>query len=278
VSLTVTAIRRRYPENALRVCFEPRSSSSRRSVFFEGYSAAFDAASAVYIAPVHAPERVPEGQLLDTVKLARAIGDRGVEARAFDSIDGLAAAVLEEAVPGDTVLMLSSGSFGGLQGKILEGLGDAVTFGTPDDIEPLNRLLLSYDLPPVVDAESVESLVIHGAGERRDEIIGCVNLQISQDRAYLFGLAIARDRRGEGLGWVLADSVLRRARTLGAKRVYLLPGDSADFFAGKLGFTVVPVDAVRTELADLSNFVANATNLPSNAICMVHELPQDASS
>jgi UDP-N-acetylmuramate: L-alanyl-gamma-D-glutamyl-meso-diaminopimelate ligase len=274
VQLTVTAMRRRYPESALRVCFEPRSSSSRRNVFFEGYSAAFDAASAVYIAPVHAPEKVPEGQLLDTVALAKAITTRGVEARAFPNIDSLGAAVLEDAVPGDTVLMLSSGAFGGLQNKILDGLGDAVTFGTREDLPAVDRLLQTYDLPALIDPGDIESLIIRG----EDGLTGCVSLQISGERAYLFGLAIARDRRGEGLGWVLADSVLKRSRTLGAKRVYLLPGDSADFFAGKLGFTVVPVDAVRGELENLSNFVGNAADLPPDSICMVYELPQDASS
>ncbi len=272
VQLTVTAMRRRYPENALRVCFEPRSSSSRRSVFFEGYTAAFDAASAVYVAPVHAPERVPEGQVLDTRALARAISTRGVEARAFETIEQVGKSVLADAVPGDTILMLSSGSFGGLQRQILDGLGDAVTVGTPDDVPAINALLESYGLKKMVDPENVESLII------RDDsgLVGCVNLQIGGDRAYLFGLAVHKERRGEGLGWVLADSVLRRSRTLGAKRVYLLPGDSADFFAGKLGFLLVPVSEVSEELSDLPNFIADATGLPSDARCMVYDLPPES--
>src|SRR5690606_27870164 len=82
VDLTIKAMRRRYPEQSLHVCFEPRSSSSRRDVFFEGYTKAFDAASRVYIAPVYAPERVPDGKVLDTGKLATALRDRGVDASA----------------------------------------------------------------------------------------------------------------------------------------------------------------------------------------------------
>lgn len=272
VQLTVTALRRRYPENALRVCFEPRSSSSRRSVFFEGYAAAFDAASAVYIAPVHAPHKVPDGQLLDTKALARAMGSRGVEARAFETIPELARSVLDDAVPGDTVVMLSSGAFGGLQKTLLEGLGDAVQPSMPEDVPAINQLLQSYGLAPIIDPDTVDSLIIRG--ERG--LVGCVNLQIVGDRSYLFGLAVGKSRRGEGLGWVLADSVLRRSRSLGARHVYLLPGDSADFFAGKLGFSVVPVEQVREELAGISNFEAHADELGSDAICMVHELPPEA--
>jgi UDP-N-acetylmuramate: L-alanyl-gamma-D-glutamyl-meso-diaminopimelate ligase len=273
VHLTVTAVRRRYPENGLRVCFEPRSSSSRRSVFFEAYSSAFDAASEVYVAPVFRPERVPDGEVLDTRALAQAISTRGAPARAFETIDELSQAVLEDASPGDTVLLLSSGAFEGLQRTLLDGLGDAVVPGAPEDKPAVNRLLESYGLTPMVDPENVDSLVIRG----EDGLVGCVNLQITGDSAFLFGLAVRKDRRGEGLGWVLADSVLRRSRTLGAKEVYLLPGDSADFFAGKLGFSVVAVDSVRGRLESVSNFVQNSANLPEGAICMVYELPPESS-
>ena len=73
VDLTVKATRRRYRDQALHVCFEPRSSSSRRDVFFEGYTRAFDAATRVYVAPVYAPEKVPDGKLLDVDALAAAL-------------------------------------------------------------------------------------------------------------------------------------------------------------------------------------------------------------
>ena len=59
---------------------------------------------------------------------------------------------------------------------------------------------------------------------------------VSDEAAYLFGLAVEQPRRNEGLGWVLADSVLRRARTLGSHAVYLLTRNSANFFAKRLGF------------------------------------------
>jgi UDP-N-acetylmuramate: L-alanyl-gamma-D-glutamyl-meso-diaminopimelate ligase len=276
VDLTIKAIRRRYPEQSLHVCFEPRSSSSRRDVFFEGYTKAFDAASRVYIAPVYAPERVPEGKVLDTAKLAAALRDRGLDASAREDIESLAQAVLDRAAPGDTVLLLSSGSFGGLADRLLESLGDAVTFASPEDGPAMDDLLIACGMPALADADQIESLVIRPSRERRDahagplpSLIGCVHLQMSGDSAFLFGLAVAPECRGEGLGWVLADSIMRRARTLGARWVHLIAGETADFFTDKLGFSEVASEELEPRLRGLSNF---ELAYREGAKCMAFEL------
>lgn len=279
VDLTIKAIRRRYPEQSLHVCFEPRSSSSRRDVFFDGYTKAFDAASRVYIAPVYAPERVPKGKLLDTAKLATALHDRGVDASACDNLEELGQAVLERAAPGDTVLLLSSGSFGGLADRLLESLGDAVTFASPEDVPAIDGLLVRCSMPPLLDAGQIESLVIRPSRERRDAhvgplpaLIGCVHLQLLGERAFLFGLAVAPECRGEGLGWVLADSVMRRARSLGARWVHLIAGETANFFTDKLGFSEVDLNGLDPRLRALSNFEAA---FHGGATCMAFELPPE---
>jgi UDP-N-acetylmuramate: L-alanyl-gamma-D-glutamyl-meso-diaminopimelate ligase len=236
----------------LIVCFEPRSSSSRRNVFFDAYTSAFDGATATLIGPVHAPERVPDGQVLDTGALARAIRARGGDARAFESVDALADAVLAQAVPGDTVLLLSSGAFAGLAGKILDGLGDAVVFADPDDAAAIDALLQRNGLPTLCAPNEVESLIIRGD----DALVGCVSLQLGGSDAFLFGLAVDQARRGEGLGWVLADCAMRRARTLGARSVVLVPGAAAEFFADKLGFVTVSVDTIDPAIRKGADFAA----------------------
>jgi UDP-N-acetylmuramate: L-alanyl-gamma-D-glutamyl-meso-diaminopimelate ligase len=279
VDLTIKAMRRRYPDHSLHVCFEPRSSSSRRDVFFEGYTKSFDAATRVYIAPVYAPEKVPEGKLLDTNRLAAALRDHGLDASACDDIESLASAVLERASPGDTVLLLSSGSFGGLADRLLESLGDAVTFASPEDLPAIDELLIRCGMAPLVDADQIESLVIRPSRERREAhggplppLIGCVHLQLLGERAFLFGLAVAPECRGEGLGWVLADSIMRRARSLGARWVHLIAGETADFFTDKLGFREITVDELEPRLRALSNFVAA---YHEGAKCMTFELTSE---
>ena len=281
VDLTVKAMRRRYPDHSLHVCFEPRSSSSRRDVFFDNYTQAFDAATRVYLAPVYAPERVPSGQVLDTAALAAALRGHNVDTSAYASLEELTDSVLEHAAPGDTVLLLSSGSFGHIADRMLERFGDAVTFSQPDDRAELDDLLLRCGMPALRDAEQIESLVIRPSLERREaaseplpRLIGCVHLQIVGERAFLFGLAVAPGYRGEGLGWVLADSIMRRARSLGARWVHLLAGRTADFFTDKLGFGEASIEELDPSLRALSNFEAAYR---AEAVCMTHELPREGS-
>lgn len=266
VQLTVTALRKRYPSKALHVCFEPRSSSSRRAEFAQGYVRSFDAASAVYVAPVHRPDKVSDEDRLDTDDLASKIQGRGVATRAYADIEGLREAVLERAVPGDTVVLLSSGDFSGLGPSLLFGFGDPVTFAREDDAGAISGLLEGYGQPGIVDDLDVETLVLRAPGS----VDGCVSLSLRGESAYLFGLAVAPQRRGQGLGWVLGDIVLRRARTLGAKRCYLLTNTATDFFASKLGFSMVPLEDVASEVRVGENFAVSAA-LPG-AVCMVLRL------
>ncbi len=267
VQLTVTAIRKQYPEQALHVCFEPRSASSRRRAFGEAFAASFDAATTVYVGPLFQPEKIPPEDRLDTTTLARGIAARGVKARAFADVDTLAAAVLDAAVPGDTVLLLTSGAFGGLGDKLLFGFGDPVTFNAPEDAPEIDALLTRYALPAIVPGGDVETLVMRGP----DGIVGCVTLQVSGDLGFLFGLAVHPDRRGTGLGWVLGDGVLRRARSLGLRQIYLLTNTAADFFGAKLGFSPIELSTVDPAIRDSPNFAAAAAQ--PNAVCMELALP-----
>ena len=263
VQLTVRALRLRYPDKALHVCFEPRSSSSHRREFGDGYVGSFDAASRVYVAPLHRPHKVAEGDRLDPEALCRAITARGVDARAFATIDALAEAVLTEAGPGDTVLLLSSGSFGGLGDRLLHGFGDPVTLCTPQDHGAIDALLEGYALPAVIASENVDTLVVRNA---EDGISATVSLQTVGDSAFLFGLAVEPTRRGQGLGWVVGDAVLRLARTLGVHTVYLATTVAADFFGSRLGFRPVELSAVDPAIQDTANFEASAGL--DNAVCM----------
>jgi UDP-N-acetylmuramate: L-alanyl-gamma-D-glutamyl-meso-diaminopimelate ligase len=53
---------------------------------------------------------------------AQALAPMGAKAQVADSIDGVIAQVLAAARPGDHVLCMSNGSFGGLHGRLLEAL------------------------------------------------------------------------------------------------------------------------------------------------------------
>jgi len=232
VRVTTAAIRRHFPKGRMLVCFEPRSASSRRAVFAEGFAESFTAASRVFVGPLFRPEKIPPDLRLDTAALARGISAHGIEATAHASVEELAAAVLAEVAPGDTILLLTSGSFGGLAEKLLRELGDAVMFATPEDLPAVQAICAAYGLQPTTADEATETLIIRDA---EGAVVGCVSLQVSGNQALLFNLAVTRGRRGEGLGWILADGILRRARTLGVGAVYLVTTGATDFFAGKFG-------------------------------------------
>jgi len=264
VRLTVAAIRHRYRKHNLHVCFEPRSASSRRAIFQAAYGESFAGASRVYIGPLYSPGKIPDAQRLDPRQLARAIAQPGTEAHAFADVDALATSVLDHAVPGDTVLILTSGSFGDLGNRLLRGFGDAVMFATPADMTAADELCRSHGLPAIDPSPHAETLVIRDPEGR---LAGVVALLTEGDSALLFNLAIANNRRGEGLGWVLADTVLRRARILGAKSVYIQTNTAAEFFGSKLGFVATEVATVAPAIRQSPNFTA-----PEDAVCMVHDL------
>ncbi len=264
VRLTVEALRHRYRAQALHVCFEPRSASSRRAVFQEAYAESFAGASRVYIGPLYAPGKIPEDQRLNPAQLARALNQRGTEAVAYDDINALAESVLSAAVPGDTILLLTSGAFGDLGNRLLRGFGDAVMFATPGDMPAANALCASHGLPAIDPSPHAETIVLR---DPEGHLAGVVVLLTEGESALLFNLAIANDRRGEGLGWILADTVLRRARILGANAVYLQTNTAAAFFGSKLGFVPTEVSNVDPAIRRTPHFTA-----PEDAVCMVHDL------
>jgi UDP-N-acetylmuramate: L-alanyl-gamma-D-glutamyl-meso-diaminopimelate ligase len=120
---TLEAVASRWPAARLLACFEPRSNTSRRSLHQREYAAAFPGAAAVYLLRPAPHDQVPESERLDVDRLARDIAARGTPARACASVEEMVEAVAAEARPGDVVLAMSNGAFGGIWEKLLARLG-----------------------------------------------------------------------------------------------------------------------------------------------------------
>jgi UDP-N-acetylmuramate: L-alanyl-gamma-D-glutamyl-meso-diaminopimelate ligase len=102
--------------------FEPRSNTSRRNIHQSEYAAAFDGAS---IASIRVPEphdKVPLDEQLDIGKVVDALRAKGIDADASPEVGVIVRRVLSRAKPGDVILVMSNGSFGGLIPAVLEGL------------------------------------------------------------------------------------------------------------------------------------------------------------
>src|SRR5260221_533114 len=119
---TIGAIRLRYPDRRLWAVFEPRSNTSRRNIHQALYSTAFDAAHAVSIRVPEPHDKVPLDEQLDVAKVVAALRAKGIDANASRDVPELVALVADAPRPGDAVLVMSNGSFGGFIPSLLGAL------------------------------------------------------------------------------------------------------------------------------------------------------------
>lgn len=122
VRATIDAIRERWPERRLVAVFEPRSNSSRRKVFEEGYVAAFDRANAVFLStpPFRHNDRAED--FMDIDRVTDALERRGIHTALGRDADELLPALLSWIEPGDVVLIMSNGGFGNIHARLLSDL------------------------------------------------------------------------------------------------------------------------------------------------------------
>ena len=121
VAETLGGLRAARPEARIWAIFEPRSASSCRRVFQDDFANAFAAADEIVLAPVFR-STLPEAERLSIPRLVRDLKDRGKTAREAASIDDIVETVARERQPGDLVVVMSNGGFGGIHGKLLRAL------------------------------------------------------------------------------------------------------------------------------------------------------------
>lgn len=122
VALTLEGARHRFPGRRLVAVFEPRSLTASRKTFAAAYENALATADVALLAPVFHRVRLGPELALDGEALAAALAARGVEAEALREDADVADAVRRHVRPGDVVICMSSGEFGGLPRQLLERL------------------------------------------------------------------------------------------------------------------------------------------------------------
>lgn len=236
---TLTALKGRFGPGKLIAAFEPRSATSRRAVFQAGFAEALAAADEVLLAPLYAPEKIAPDDRLDVDRVAADLRQEDIPARVFPTIDAMATHMAERAAPGDTIVIMSSGDFGGLHERVLDALGDPVIPARADDKRRIATLLDRLGMAhPVLDQFWSSYLVIPAPGKAAP-LVGCVALEVMDDVALLRMLAVAPERRGEGLGYLLVETATERARARGVRHLYLVTDGAQGYFGERLGFAVV---------------------------------------
>lgn len=99
---------------------------------------------------------------------------------------------------------------------------------------------------------------------RDGQTLACGGLEIYGKHALLRSVAVVPAQKGRGLGGEIVRQLHEMATTAGAKHLWLLTTDAADFFA-KHGFSVVSRDEVPGEIAATQQF---AGICPASATAM----------
>jgi len=130
VAETLAGLRAASPAARIWAVFEPRSASSCRRVFQDDFARAFGPATEVLIAPIFR-STLPERERLSVPQLVRDLNGRGQSARQAESVDDIVALVVREHRPGDLVVLMSNGGFGGVHQELLRALERAGSPASP---------------------------------------------------------------------------------------------------------------------------------------------------
>jgi len=122
VKATVQATAERWPDRRVVAVFEPRSNSSRRKIFEDGYSTAFSEARAVFLSRPPFRHNDRQEDFLDVDVVINRIRESGIVAESAEGADNLLPQLLKELRPGDVALVMSNGGFGQLHDKLLASL------------------------------------------------------------------------------------------------------------------------------------------------------------
>jgi UDP-N-acetylmuramate: L-alanyl-gamma-D-glutamyl-meso-diaminopimelate ligase len=119
---TLAALRIKYPNEKIWAVFEPRSNTTRRSVFQRELAAAFADANAVIIAQVARLDQIAAAERLDPAQLMQDIKKDSKAAEYLPNADAIVAHLAQHAEGGDVVCVFSNGGFDDIHEKLLARL------------------------------------------------------------------------------------------------------------------------------------------------------------
>jgi UDP-N-acetylmuramate: L-alanyl-gamma-D-glutamyl-meso-diaminopimelate ligase len=117
IATTVAGLRKKVGSARILAVLEPRSNTMKLGTMKSALPGSLSDADLVFGYGANGTAKDALGW-----DLGEALSPLGSKARAFDTIDTLVAAIVQAARPGDQILAMSNGGFGGVHQKILNAL------------------------------------------------------------------------------------------------------------------------------------------------------------
>ncbi|MBL7661996.1 UDP-N-acetylmuramate:L-alanyl-gamma-D-glutamyl-meso-diaminopimelate ligase [bacterium] len=126
VDLTLKGLKENYPGRRLIAVFEPRSNTSRRAFFQEAYTEAFSASDVAVVKKVSDASGYAKAELetkaLDVELLIEKLKAKGKHGFSFSSVEEIREFLLQFQSPGDVIVFMSNGDFGGLMEQYIRSI------------------------------------------------------------------------------------------------------------------------------------------------------------
>lgn len=121
VAHIIETFRHSAPNKRIVACFEPKNATARRNIFEDDYAEKLAGADLVLIGASPVDLRIPEENRMNTNNICKKIGSHAKNFSTNEELLDWASANLKK---DDVVIFMSSGSFSGIQHKLLEALGE----------------------------------------------------------------------------------------------------------------------------------------------------------
>ena len=119
---TIDAIRQKYAGRRIVAVFEPRSYTAQRREFQNDYVKAFSSADEIIFSSLFHPERYTADTAIDLSQMVASWESAGKPAKHLKDADEIVSDLSPRLAPGDVVLIMSNGGFGGIHQKLLDAL------------------------------------------------------------------------------------------------------------------------------------------------------------
>ncbi len=122
VKATINGLRCRYPDRKIWAIYEPRTATAKRKLMEDEYATAFDDADVTILAALHLPHKVKAEERLSVPAVVEKIKQRHKTAYYLPTVPEIVDFVVQQARPGDQILVMSNGAFDNIHQLLIENL------------------------------------------------------------------------------------------------------------------------------------------------------------